>query len=95
MAEHLLYDFSQTIIPTDQVDAEGLAARPHFINHRRGRRLSDGFTLDKHAWVCSTPAAVLDLPGHYAAVLCNSETDTEGLGYPQIWRMMAVARRVH
>jgi len=41
-----------------------LAAHPHFRNHRRGRRLADGFAPGEHARVRPAPAAVLAVAIH-------------------------------
>ena len=72
-----------------------LAAHPHFLDHRRGRRLADGFASGENARVCPAAAAVLAVSGHHAAGLCDSDPGGEDLVYSQVWRMMAVARRMH
>ena len=64
-----------------------LAAHPHFRDHRRGRRLADGFAPGRHARVCPAPAAVLAAAGDHAAGLCGSDPGGEDLVYSQVWRM--------
>ena len=67
-----------------------LAAHPHFLDHRRGRRLADGFAPGEHARVCFASAAVLAVSGHHAAGLCDSDPGGEDLVHSQLWRMMAI-----
>ena len=50
-----------------------LAAHPHFRDHRRGRRLADGFAAGEHARVCLAPAGVLAVSGNHAAGLCVAD----------------------
>jgi len=67
-----------------------LAAHPHFRDHRRGRRLADGFAAGEHARVCPAPAAVLAVSGHYAAGLRAADPVGEDLVYSPFWRLMVV-----
>src|ERR1039457_4594113 len=71
-----------------------LAAHPYLRDHRRGRRLADGFAAGEHTRVCPAAAALLGVPGRHAAGLCDSDTDGEDLVHSPIWRMMAESRRV-
>ena len=72
-----------------------LAAHPHLRDHRRGRRLADGFTPGNNARVCLAPAAVLAVSGHHAARLCDSHAGGEDLVHSQVWRMMVVPINMH
>ena len=40
-----------------------------------------------NARVCLAPAAILAVPGHHAAGLCDSDADCKNLVHSQVWRM--------
>jgi Mg2+-importing ATPase len=94
VAPHPDVDYPCHTYQQDPVDRKPgqWAANPHFRNHRRGRRLADGFASGEHARLCPTPVAVLAVSGHHAAGLCNSDTGGEDLVYSQVWRMRAMMR---
>jgi Mg2+-importing ATPase len=81
------------VLPEHDAKRRQLAAHPHLRDHRRGRRVANGFAAGEHPRVCPAPAALLAVPGHHAAGLCDSDTGGEELVHSQVWRVMAAASR--
>jgi hypothetical protein len=64
-----------------------LGADRHVRHYRLGRRLADGFTLGRHAWLRPAPVAVLAAAGDHAAGLRDPDPGGQDLVLPQVWRM--------